>query len=189
MTNPTPQCLLDADADDWQLAVQCSQLVPMTGVTPVNARTILAINTILAAQAASVEPVGAYMTATVLATLLAEAVRKDEQDGGLDIGAGIFGHFTAELIREIAVTASAPPSPASVPGEVLERFEALWSGLSEENRKLVSDYVKHTMPAPSPSPARVPASLDAYSRHLDAQATPSPAQAVDAVDDDDGDIP
>jgi len=42
------------------------------------------------------------MTVTVIATLLSEAVAKDEQEDGCDIGAGLYGIHTSNVIREIA---------------------------------------------------------------------------------------
>lgn len=55
------------------------------------------------------------MTATVLATQLAEAVAKDElpENGGCDISAGMFGPHASAWLREVAdalVAHTTPPT-------------------------------------------------------------------------------
>ncbi len=104
----------------------------------------------LRAQAASVEPVGEFVA--------------NIDGGGVIWRNGLPSHGTK--LYAGAPPAHAQEAPASLPADVEARFEALWSGLSDSNRKLVADYVKHNMPAHQPQ----------------AVAAGSPATAVDAVD-------
>lgn len=89
-------------------------------------------------------------------------------------------------------SASAPP--AHIPADAEARFEALWSGLSEDNRKLVADYVRDNMPAPqsqavaasSPAQALKYTDVDVLKAHTEGYKLgmrQEPAQAVDAVDE------
>lgn len=62
------------------------------------------------------------MTLTVLATQLAEAVAKDEapEEGGFDLGAGLFGTHVSDWLRDVAATLAQPVTP-DVCGETCAR--------------------------------------------------------------------
>lgn len=57
------------------------------------------------------------MGAHALATELGEAVRKDEAEEGLDMGAGLFGTHTSAWLRHVAATYLANPAPENKCGE------------------------------------------------------------------------